>query len=303
MTVCYRVLAPISGAVFNDANGTGSPAGQSGLDGVAVTIVDNTTGGRTTVTTANGGDFSSPQPVGDSYTVCSASPGSGYQQSAPTSGASCPGGLTGYTVTGGSTTNYFGFRPLGSVAGTVYNDANQDQTNDTGDSPLSGWTVTLYGGAQPLSTTSNPDGSYKLNVPFSTSTTYTLCETPPSGTWAQDVPLPSTPTRLRFGSERAAEGLAVQAPDGRRHDHRQRLRQRRRRHVQSGRIRSFSQPRGLRRQHSALELLHGRLEGAHRFRRRLRCPAGWHPVRQRLERRLQRARRCRCSSTSTSRMR
>jgi hypothetical protein len=207
MTVCYRVLAPISGAVFNDANGTGLPAGQGGLGGVAVTIVDNTTGGRTTVTSASSGTFSSPQPVGDSYTVCSASPGSGYQQTAPTAGTSCSGGLTGYTVTGGSTANYFGFRPLGSVAGTVYNDANQDQTNDTGDSPLSGWTVTLYGGAQPLSTTSNPDGSYKLNVPFSTSTNYTLCETPPSGTWAQDVPLPSTPSVCGSGANELLKGL------------------------------------------------------------------------------------------------
>jgi hypothetical protein len=207
MTVCYRVLAPISGAVFNDANGTGLPVGQSGLDGVAVSIVDNTTGGHTTVTTANGGVFSSPQPVGDSYTVCSASPGSAYQQSAPASGAACPGGLTGYKITGGSTTNYFGFQALGSVAGTIYNDANQDQMNDTGDSPLSGWTVTLYGGAQPMSTTSNPDGSYKLAVPFSTSTTYTLCETPPSGTWAQDVPLPSTATVCGSGANELLKGL------------------------------------------------------------------------------------------------
>ena len=91
MTVCYRVLAPISGAVFNDANGTGLPAGQSGLDGVVVTIVDNTTGGHTTVTTANGGVFSSPQPVGDSYTVCSASPGSALSAVGAGVGGSLPG--------------------------------------------------------------------------------------------------------------------------------------------------------------------------------------------------------------------
>ena len=75
---------------------------------------------------------------------------------------------------------------------------NQDQTNND-NSPLSGWTVTLYGGAQPVSTTSDANGSYKINAAFSTSTTYTLCETPPGGapagsTWAQDVPLPSTTT-------------------------------------------------------------------------------------------------------------
>jgi hypothetical protein len=195
MTVCYRVLAPISGAVFNDANSSGSPAGQNGLDGVTVTLVDNTTGYQTMATTANGGKFSFNQPVGDSYTVCSASP-AGYQQTAPTTGAACTGGLKGYTYpvpSTGSTANNFGFRPLGSVAGTVFNDVNQNLANDDG-SPLSGWTVTLYGGAQPLSTTSNADGSYKINAAFSTSTNYTLCETPPSGAWAQDVPLPSSTT-------------------------------------------------------------------------------------------------------------
>ena len=89
-TVCYRVLAAISGAVFTDANGTGSPAGQSGINGVAVTIVDNTTHGQTTVTTAANGTFSSHQPVGDSYTVCSASPGSGLPAVGSDIGSSLP---------------------------------------------------------------------------------------------------------------------------------------------------------------------------------------------------------------------
>jgi hypothetical protein len=213
LTVCYRLLAPISGKVFNDANGSGLPSGQDGIDGVPVTIVDNTTGYSATVTTANGGVFSSDQPVGDSYTVCSASPGAGYLQSSPASGASCPGGLHGYAITGGSggsTTNYFGFQPTGSVAGTVYDDKNQNQANDD-DSPLSGWTVTLYGGAQPVSTSTGSDGTYKLTVAFSTTTTYTLCETPtppPAGkTWAQDVPLPSTQTVCGSGANELPKGL------------------------------------------------------------------------------------------------
>jgi hypothetical protein len=212
LTVCYRVLAPISGKVFNDANGSGLPSGQSGIDGVSVTIVDNTTGSSATVTTANGGLFASDQPVGDSYTVCSASPGSGYQQTTPAAGSPCAGGLNGYIITGGSggsTTNYFGFQPMGSVAGTVYNDVNQNQANDDG-SPLSGWTVTLYGGAQPVSTSTGPDGSYKLTAAFSTTTTYTVCETPtpppPGKTWAQDVPLPSTDT-VCSGTNELPKGL------------------------------------------------------------------------------------------------
>ena len=138
LTICYRLLATISGKVFNDANGSGLPAGQSGLDNVAVTIFDNTTGAHTTVTTANGRAFSSPQPVGDSYTVCSASPGAGYQQTAPTPGKPCPGGLAGYTYpvpSTGLTTNYFGFQSNSTISGRVYDDADQSGSFNTGDVP------------------------------------------------------------------------------------------------------------------------------------------------------------------------
>ena len=102
-----------------------------------------------------------------------------------------------------------------------------------------------------MTTTSNADGSYKINAAFSTSTNYTLCETPPSGTWAQDVPLPSTttvcgPNKNGNGASgvpnELLKGLQFTASVGRRHDHRQGLRQRRGRHVQSRRIRSFPNP-------------------------------------------------------------
>ena len=241
LTICYRLLATISGTVFTDANGSGSPTGQAGLGNVTVTLKDNTTGYQTTATTPNGGAFSFNQPVGDSYTVCSTLP-TGYQQSAPTSGgATCTTGATGGYLhpvpSTGSTNNNFGFRPLGSVAGTVFNDVNQNLANDDG-SPLGGWTVTLYGGAQPVSTTSNTDGSYKINAAFSTSTQYTLCETPPSGapagnTWAQDVPLPSSttvcgPNKNGNGASgvpnELLKGLQFTPGNGRRHDHRQGLR-------------------------------------------------------------------------------
>jgi hypothetical protein len=194
MTVCYRVLAPISGVVFNDANGTGLPAGQSGLDGVAVTIVDNTTHGQTTVRTANGGAYSSPQPVGDSYTVCSASPGSGYQQTAPTTGASCPGGLTGYSITGGSTTNYFGFQSNSTISGRVYVDTNQSGSFDTGDVAQS-WAVNLYEGTTTTpvaTTTSDSNGLYTLKALLKPNSQYTVCEIPDANTWAQGIPSPKS---------------------------------------------------------------------------------------------------------------
>lgn len=95
----------------------------------------------------------------------------------------------------------FCFSLAGSVSGTVYQDANQNGTKDGGDTGQSGWTVSLYrgvtqgspgGGTLVSTTTSGSDGSYSFALPFSTSTTYRLCEAPPSGTWAQSQPLPST---------------------------------------------------------------------------------------------------------------
>jgi len=95
----------------------------------------------------------------------------------------------------------FCFSLAGSVSGSVYQDANQNGTKDTGDTGQSGWTVSLYkgvtqgtpgGGTLVSTTTSGSDGSYSFVLPFSTNTTYRLCEAPPSGTWGQSQPLPST---------------------------------------------------------------------------------------------------------------
>ena len=277
-------------------------AGQAGLGDVTVTLVDNTTSSRRRSRRRAAGLSRSTSPSA-TRTPCAPRRPAGYQQSAPTSGAAtCPAGgrrLPHPVPSTGSTTNYFGFRPLGSVAGTVFNDVNQNLANDDS-SPLGGWTVTLYGGAQPVSTTSNTDGSYKINAAFSTSTQYTLCETPPSGAPA-GTPGPRTclcrrrttvcgpnqngngasgvPNELLKGLQFTPRSVGATItgkdfgnvaavtcnPDG-----------------------TVPSPTWLRRQPSALDLLHDRHEGAHWVCRRLGCPARRHAVRQRLDRRLAR---------------
>ena len=70
--------------------------------------------------------FHSPQPIGDSYTVCAKLPGGYANQSVPATGSgvtSCPTGWAplGYSVTlgsGGSTGNDFGFQSLRTISGT-----------------------------------------------------------------------------------------------------------------------------------------------------------------------------------------
>ena len=89
----------------------------------------------------------------------------------------------------------FCFDVGGSVSGTVFQDANQNGTNDTGDTAQSGWTVRLYGSTSSTpvtSTTSGTNGSYRLKAVLDPAKTYRVCEAPPSGTWAQSKPLPSS---------------------------------------------------------------------------------------------------------------
>jgi hypothetical protein len=88
----------------------------------------------------------------------------------------------------------FCFDVRGSVSGTVYEDVNQNATNDDA-SPQSGWTVHLYKGTTLVkTTTSGSNGSYAFALEWATGSQYTVCEVPPSGTWGQTQPSPSSTT-------------------------------------------------------------------------------------------------------------
>jgi hypothetical protein len=82
----------------------------------------------------------------------------------------------------------------GSVSGTVYQDVNQNGSNDAGDTAQA-WTVRLYKGSTAVASTTSSasDGSYHFNLLLDTSSTYRVCEAPPSGTWAQSQPKPNSP--------------------------------------------------------------------------------------------------------------
>jgi len=74
-----------------------------------------------------------------------------------------------------------------SVSGEVYNDANCNGKLDSGDTGLSGATVTLtgtdaYGNSISETTTTNSSGAYTLTgMPFSNSSGYTVAVSVPSG--------------------------------------------------------------------------------------------------------------------------
>lgn len=88
----------------------------------------------------------------------------------------------------------FCFAPAGSISGTVYQDNSQlaNGVLDPGDTGLQGWTVNLYDGTTlAKTTTSAADGSYSFSLGLATTDTYTICEAPPAGAWAQSEPSPS----------------------------------------------------------------------------------------------------------------
>jgi hypothetical protein len=214
LNVCYRLVAPITGRVFNDANGSGSSS-QTGIAATnEVTIVDTTTGGTTTVNTGANGSFSSSQPIGDTYTVCAKFPSGFGTQTVPTSGYSCPSGYAplGYTFTltsSGSSGNNFGFQSLRTISGQIYNDSNLNGDYDPSgtllphDSALgAGWTIKLYDTTSSTfgnSGTSASNGTYSFTAAIASGDSYKLCALPPSGdttTWVQTEPRPtgSSPT-------------------------------------------------------------------------------------------------------------
>jgi SdrD B-like domain len=222
--------APISGTAFNDANGDGSSTGDSPLAGLTATLYDGSGNSLGTTTTAADGTYSfGGQVAGNTYRVCISTPSGGtYKQTAPGAGVSCPSGqaANGFSFTlaaAGQTGQNFGFQPVGSISGMVYNDVNQNGSFEPAtDATQSGWTVNLYDatGALVKSTTSAADGTYEFDLPL-TSAAYTVCEAPPSGDWAQSEPLPSSTDQCSTGTELpkgysltgAAEGASLPGKD------------------------------------------------------------------------------------------
>jgi len=87
------------------------------------------------------------------------------------------------------------FDVAGSVSGKVYGDADQNGSFNSGDSGLAGWTVRLYNDTTHVlaaTTTSGAGGAYGFSQAFTTGSVYRICEAPPSGTWAQSQPNPSS---------------------------------------------------------------------------------------------------------------
>jgi len=151
--------------------GTVSVSGGSGLSGVAVTLYDTNFDQIATTTTVSGGTFSFTGIVPGTYFMVYAAP-SGYVLDGSSN-------TLFNTVTVGSdqtisTLNATAYSASGtySLSSTVFIDALDDGTDDSGDSGLSGVTVTLLDSSgnpvlnssgDPITTTTNSSGQYTFS--------------------------------------------------------------------------------------------------------------------------------------------
>ena len=178
----------LSGVVFNDANSDGTQDnGETGLSGWTVFIDENGTGqfsqGDPTATTDANGTYTFTGLAPGSYTVL-VETNDGYTQTTPASNA----GST-VTVTAGQNATAAPFgesqQNSGTISGTVYNDANGNGVQDSGEAGIAGWYVYVdvndsgqYVNGDPYAQT-DANGNYSFQgVPAGT---YTLRAYPEKG--------------------------------------------------------------------------------------------------------------------------
>ncbi|MEP7021347.1 MAG: MBG domain-containing protein, partial [Pseudonocardiales bacterium] len=167
--LAQQVNASISGTVYSDANGDGTlDAGETGNAGVTVTRTG--TGTTSATTNANGtytfsglaaGTYSLDYTVPANYTNTGTKP------------------LAGVVVAAGAAVsgkNFFAQNSGGSIAGTVYNDANGNGSLDAGETGIAGVTVSRTGS---VTTTTNASGAYSFTG--LTAATYSIDYTVPTG--------------------------------------------------------------------------------------------------------------------------
>ena len=165
----FNQVGSIGDTIWSDTDGDGEQdAGEPGIAGVTVTLTDGNGAvvGTTTTDTDGRYVFEGLQP-GD-YTVTVTGLPTDVRQTYDLDGTLDDKA----TVTLGALENRndvdFGYQPLGTINGTVWQDNDTDGTIDSGEPNLGGITVTLVDdqGTTIATTVTNPDGTYTFtNVP------------------------------------------------------------------------------------------------------------------------------------------
>ncbi|MGC5198361.1 SdrD B-like domain-containing protein, partial [Aphanothece microscopica] len=165
----FYQTASIGDRAFVDADADGvQDAGEAGLAGVTIKLVDNTGSVVATTTTNGNGQYSFTGLTPGAYKVQFVTP-AGYQASPANQGgddtldSDASGGITGtYTLSSGqnNTTADAGFVPLtASIGDRVFLDADADGVQDAGEAGIAGVTVKLIDNAGGVVATTTTDGA------------------------------------------------------------------------------------------------------------------------------------------------
>ncbi len=183
-----ELAGEISGYVYHDANDDALRTGDVAIAGTVVTLTSGVTS-WTATTDATGFYKFVGLPItaaGVAYTINETQPATYFDGSESSTGTINPGavndriGVTLTTTVRTSAENNFGER-LGSIAGTVWYDADKDGVMDGGETTGVPTTITITDGAGVTVATglTNPDGTYSFgNLPPGN---YTVTETQPTG--------------------------------------------------------------------------------------------------------------------------
>jgi protocatechuate 3,4-dioxygenase beta subunit len=185
----FYQLASLGDFVWHDLNANGQQdSDEPGISGVTVTLLDGSGNVAGTTTTSSSGAYAFTGLLPGSYSVQFTTP-SGYVATTANAGADASdsdavSGVTGsYTLASGETNNTIdaGFYQTAALGDLVWNDANKNGQQDSGESGISGVTVTLLSssGSVVSTTTTSSSGAYSFTglVPGS----YSVRFTTPSG--------------------------------------------------------------------------------------------------------------------------
>ena len=160
----YRYNGSVGDRVWLDSNGNGiQDAGETGLNGVTVQLLDSSNNVVGTATTAGDGNYTFNNLAPGTYTVRVSGLPAGVSETYDLDGVASANQATFSLAAGQNRTDVdFGYRPNGSVGDRVWFDGNGDGVQDAGEPGINGVTVQLLDAGNNVigTTTTSGDGNY-----------------------------------------------------------------------------------------------------------------------------------------------
>ncbi|HEX3557099.1 MAG TPA: SdrD B-like domain-containing protein [Thermoanaerobaculia bacterium] len=163
----YQGTASVGDRVWLDSNGNqAQDAGEPGLNGVTVELLDASNNVVGTATTSGDGNYTFSHLMGGNYSVRTSNLPAGVAPTYDLDGIATPN-VASFTLAGGAnrTDVDFGYRGTASVGDRVWLDSNGNGAQDTGEPGLNGVTVELLDAGNNVvgTATTSGDGNYTFS--------------------------------------------------------------------------------------------------------------------------------------------